>query len=396
MRPHLFFDIGPALHQRAGLARYAGRLAAALAAGHGHEMDLTLVYNRHSGHQPPPDLASVPAISLPLGQYAWRLSILLSQIAGVNYGPLARQIRQNSVFAGATVYHASEHLLPRLPFPTVLTVHDLIFEHFPQHHTRRNAFFLRLAMPLFVRSADVIIAVSQHTKDDLTRLYAAPPEKIHVIYEGVDERFQPAPTDRIAQIRARYSPDRPYLLMVGTLEPRKNHAAALRGLARLKAWGYPHRLLIVGGKGWLFEPIRRMVEDLELAGDVTFSGFAPEEELPALYSAADCVLLPSFFEGFGFPVLEAMACATPVVCSNVSSLPEVAGAAALMAAPEDDDGLAHAVHLVLSQPQLAAALRAAGLAQAARFRWPRCAAQTVELYRQVAQFSSPAARNMAA
>jgi glycosyltransferase involved in cell wall biosynthesis len=384
VRPHIFFDIGPAVHQRAGLARYAGRLATTLAANHAHEIDLTLVYNQHSGHRPPKSLADADSLALPLGQYAWRLSVLLSQLGRVNHQPLASRLKQKrDSAAGLALYHASEHLLPRLSCPTVLTVHDLIFEHYPQHHTRRNAWFLRMAMPLFVAAADAIIAVSQHTRSDLITLYHAPPEKIAIIYEGVDARFQPSPPERIAQAKARFSPDRPYLLMVGTLEPRKNHAAALRALARLKQWGHPHRLLIVGGMGWLFEPTRRLVEDLGLTGDVAFAGYAPDEELPALYSGADCVLLPSLFEGFGFPVLEAMACAAPVVCSNVSSLPEVAGDAALLAAPEDDVGLTHAIHLILSQPQLAERLRLAGLQQAARFRWDQCARETVELYRRL-------------
>ncbi len=201
------------------------------------------------------------------------------------------------------------------------------------------------------------------------------PAKIHVVYEGVDERFQPAAAEEVQRVAALYSPDRPYLLMVGTLEPRKNHAAALRALARLKAWGWPHRLLLVGGRGWLFDPIRRLIDKLGLAGDVHFAGYVPDADLPPLYSGAACVLVPSLYEGFGFPVLEALACAAPVVCSNASSLPEVAGDAALLVPPEDEEALAHAVHLLLSQPPLAAALADAGRRQAARFRWDACAAR---------------------
>lgn len=373
----VLYDISPAVHQGAGLARYAERLATHLLAGQGERIDLRLFYNAHSGHLPPPGLCDLPSRTLPLGQLAWRLSVLASQVSRLPYAPIARSMAAE----GAVVYHATEHLLPRLPAPTVLTVHDLIFERYPQHHTARNRLYLHAAMPLFVRAADAIIAVSRHTRADLVALYGADPAKIHVVYEGVDERFAPASPAEVQRVRAVYSPDRPYLLMVGTLEPRKNHAAALRALARLKAWGWPHRLLLVGGQGWLFDPIRRQIDELGLAGDVHFAGYVPDADLPPLYSGAACVLVPSLYEGFGFPVLEALACAAPVVCSNASSLPEVAGDAALLVAPEDDAGLAAAAHLLLSQPQLAAALAEAGRRQAARFRWDLCARETAAVYK---------------
>lgn len=382
MTTHVLMDISPAVHQNAGLARYTERLAVHLLSAPAEQVALSLFYNAHSGHHPPPSLAQAPTYTLPIGQIPWRLSVLASQLTRFPYQPLAPLLRQ----AGPRpIYHATEHLLPRLATPAVLTVHDLIFERYPQHHTRRNMLFLRTGMPLFVRAATAIIAVSRHTKDDLVARYGVAPQKIHVVYEGVDARFRPASAADVARVQAQYSPDRPYLLMVGTLEPRKNHAAALAALARLKAAGFPHRLLIVGGKGWLFEPIRTLVDQLGLAGDVTFTGYAPDADLPPLYTGAACVLAPSLYEGFGFPVLEAMACAAPVVCSNLSSLPEVAGAAALLVAPADAAALANAVHLILTQPALAERLREDGMAQARLFRWERCAAQTADLYADVGQ-----------
>ena len=337
-------------------------------------MQLRFFYNRHSGHLPPGrPCAAVPAVTLPLGQLAWRLSVLASQLARQTYWPIQRASAGAAARAACPLYHATEHLLPRLDTPTVLTVHDLIFERYPQHHTQRNRLYLRVAMPLFVRAASAIIAVSRHTRNDLVELYGADPAKIHVVYEGVDERFRPAAAGEIRRVAAQYSPDRPYLLMVGTLEPRKNHAAALRALARLKAWGWPHRLLLVGGQGWLFEPIRRQIEEEGLGGDVHFAGYVPDADLPPLYSGAAAVLVPSLYEGFGFPVLEAMACGAPVVCSNASSLPEVAGEAALLAAPEDDEALAHAVQLVLGQPEVAKVMGEMGRVQAGRYRWDVCA-----------------------
>jgi len=379
-RPRVVLDIGPAVHQNAGLARYAERLASHLLAGHSDEIDLTFFYNRHSGHQLPVSLQNEATATIERGQYPWRLGALASQL-----------LRSRALEGGlptSDIYHATEHLLPRLARPTVLTVHDLIFEAFPQHHTWTNRAFLQVAMPLFVRAADAIIAVSQQTRRDLIARYGTSERKIRVIYEGIDDRFAPIGPPAVARIRQQYSPERPYLLMVGTLEPRKNHAAAMRALARLKQAGHPHRLLISGGKGWLFEPVAALVAELGLTDDVTFAGRVPDDDLPALYAGADALLLPSLYEGFGFPVLEAMACGTPVVCADSSSLTEVAGDAALLVPATDDEALAAAVERILTEPGLADGLRRRGAVQAARFRWEKCAAETVAVYREVAEVSS--------
>jgi glycosyltransferase involved in cell wall biosynthesis len=374
----VLYDLSPAVHQRAGLARYSERLATHLLTDQAEQVRLRFFYNTHSGHLPPAALRSTPGLSLRLSQIAWRLSVLASQVARRPYMPLQRYLQKRP----ATIFHATEHLLPRLDSPTVLTVHDLIFERYPQHHTQRNRLFLHVGMPLFVRAASAVIAVSRHTRRDLVELYGADPAKIRVVYEGVDSRFQPASAPEVERIRKKYSPERPYLLMVGTLEPRKNHAAALRALTRLKAWGWPHRLLLVGGRGWQFEPIRRQIEASGLGDDVAFAGYIADDDLPPLYTGAAAVLVPSLYEGFGFPVLEAQACGAPVVCSNASSLPEVAGGAALLIEPEDDEALAHAVHLLLSQPPAAQTLGEEGRRQASRFRWETCARETVEVYKQ--------------
>jgi len=366
-------DVGPAVHQQAGLSRYTERLAAHLLSEQSEQTQLTLLYNAHSGHGLPATLAAAPTHTIPLGQYGWRLSVLASQI-------LRAPIYTRHT-AGAQLYHATEHLLPYLPnTPTVLTVHDLIFEEYPEHHTRLNRLFLQTAMPLFVKAADAIIAVSQQTRRDLIARYQTPSEKIHVIYEGLDPHFQPASQDAIATMRQQYNLHRPYLLMVGTLDPRKNHAAAFRALARIKEAGCPLQLVIVGGKGWLFEPVRALVDELGLTDDVIFVGYVPDEDLSLLYSGADCLLQPSLYEGFGFPILEAMACGTPVICSNSSSLPEVAGDVALQVSPHDDEELAASIQKVLSEPGLADRMREQGVVQAGKFSWDLCATETMAVY----------------
>ncbi len=371
-RLRVVLDAGPAVHQSAGLARYTERLASTLWQKHSDRIDLTLFYNSHSGHRLPSSLESIPSRTVRLGQYSWRLGALACQL-------LRAPLLERRLPAGE-VYHATEHLLPWLARPTVLTVHDLIFERFPQHHTYTNRAFLRVAMPLFVRRADAIIAVSQHTKRDLLDMYGTAPEKVCVVDEGIDEYFRPAAEKDIRRAQEQHSIRRPYLLMVGTLEPRKNHALAFRALARLKAEGWPHCLVIVGGSGWLFDSAQRQVETLQLTDDVIFAGRAPDADLPALYSGADCFLMPSLYEGFGFPVLEAMACGAPVVCSRASSLPDIAGDAARFIEPMDDEGMAETVRQVLSDPNIADNMRRSGARQAARFRWQRAALESVHVY----------------
>ncbi len=211
-------------------------------------------------------------------------------------------------------------------------------------------------------------------------LYRCPSEKIHVIHEGIDKEFRPTSKPEVDRVRAVYDIQRPYLFMMGTLEPRKNHATALQALARLKATGDSHQLVVAGGKGWLFEPVRAQVVELGLENDVIFTGYVPQEDVPALYTGADCVMMPSLYEGFGFPVLEAMACGTPVVCSDASSLPEIAGDAALLVAPTDDEALATNVRRVLDDAELAASLVKRGLERAAQFSWNECTRQTADLY----------------
>lgn len=373
-------DAGPAVHQQAGLSRYAQQLAAYLLAHHREQVQLTLFYNAHSGHTLPPHLQTAPHQTLSIGQYAWRLSVLATQ--------LGRRPFYEQRFPPGQLYHATEHLLPYLRRPTVLTVHDLIFERYPQHHKWTNRLFLTVGMRLFTRTANQIIAVSQQTKRDLIELYQTPADKITVIYQGIDPTFQPAPPSLVQEVQARYSLRdrsgalRPYLLMVGTLEPRKNHLTAMRALVQLKAAGLPHCLVIAGGQGWLFEPIQAQVAALGLIDDVRFTGYVPAADLPPLYSGAAAVLQPTLYEGFGFPVLEAMACGAPVICSNSSSLPEAAGDAALLAPPTDEEALAAAVQRLVNEPDLANTLRLRGNNRAAFFRWERCAEETVALYRR--------------
>lgn len=370
----VLLDAGPIVHQQAGLKRYASQLALHLWQNQRQRLDLQLFHNEHSGHELPTPLKDVPFSTKAMGQYQWRLSVLALQMLNSR--------RYERIMPPTDIYHATEHLLPRLNRRTVLTVHDLIFKRLPETHTWKNRAFLSTGMPIFLRRADAIIAVSPQTKRDLADIYGIEPSRITVIPEGIEESFRPVPSDNSASvdIQKRHGA---YFLMVGTLEPRKNHAAVLKALARLSTQGHKLKLVVAGGQGWKFSPVRDLVEELGLQGQVDFAGFVPEELLPAYYSAARALLQPSLYEGFGFPVLEAMACGTPVLISNRSCLPELTGPNALVIDPDDPDELCAALLRLWQQPVLREELRVGGLRHAKQFTWVETSEQTTELYRSL-------------
>jgi glycosyltransferase involved in cell wall biosynthesis len=262
----------------------------------------------------------------------------------------------------------------------VITVHDLSFLFFPQNFRAMNRIYLKTLTRLSVRRARRIIAVSESTRRDLVHQYGLPPAKVDVVYNGVDAAFRPLPTTEVAAFRRRAGlPDR-FLLFVGTLEPRKNVARLIEAYARLPEGRPP--LLLVGGKGWLYDEIFARVEELNLTHEVRHVGYVPATELPLWFNAAELFVYPSLYEGFGLPALEAMACGTAVVASSASSLPEVVGEAGRLADPFDTEALSSAMSQVLTHQEQREELREAGLKQAQAFTWPKAARQTVGTYRQ--------------
>ncbi len=268
--------------------------------------------------------------------------------------------------------------------PTVITVHDLAFLRFPQAFRRGNRTYLRLFTRLSTRRAARVIAVSESTRRDVIALCGVPAERVIAVPNGVTEAFCPAEPAAVAEFRRRAGlPDR-FILYLGTLEPRKNLVRLLDAYAMWRqASQQDIPLVLAGGKGWFFETIFARVAELGLADSVVFPGFVPAAELPWWYRAADVFVYPSLFEGFGLPVLEAMACGAATITSRTSSLPEVAGEAAVLVDPEDTAALADALSRVLADRALAESLQAAGPRQAAQFSWRRTASETAQVYREV-------------
>ncbi len=271
------------------------------------------------------------------------------------------------------------HVLPLIhPRRSVVTIHDLGYLREPQAHRPLDRLYLDLSNRYHVRAAARLLAISQATKDDLVSRYRVAPERVVVTHLAAGEDMRPVEdAARMAAVRARYGLAGEYLLYVGTLQPRKNLARLMQGFAPVAAQHPALQLVLAGKKGWMYEDIFAQVRQLGLEGRVVFTGYVDTADLPALYSGALAFVFPSLYEGFGMPVLEAMACGAPVVAANTSSLPEVAGDAALLVDPTDVDAISGALARLAGDAALRRELRARGLAQAARFSWERCARETL-------------------
>jgi glycosyltransferase involved in cell wall biosynthesis len=300
---------------------------------------------------------------------------------------LAFELRRRPV----DVLHVQYTAPPFCPAPVITTIHDLAFEHLPETFTRRGQMQLRLTVRRTARRAARVITVSEYSRQDIIRTYRLAPEKVLVTYCGLEARFTPHPetSGEAAAVRRRFGIERDFLLAVGSLQPRKNLARLVRAYARLRAEraDFTPQLVITGRRLWLSGETFAEIERACLKNDVIVTGYAADEELPALYRAATALIYPSLFEGFGLPPLEAMACGTPVVTSSTSCFPEILGDAAVMVDPYDEAALARAMLAVIGDEDLRARLRAAGRARAQRFTWRAAAEKTLALYREVV--SSP-------
>lgn len=366
-------DVSAAINSRAGLGRYARSLAQGLI----DELDAppTLFFNRTAEAAIPPEWRAIPQRSVPFGYKPWRLMVWQGHLLRLSFKRLVPD---------AAVFHATEHLLlPLRGVPTVLTVHDLIFKLFPEHHKRLNHLYLNWAMPLFVKRADAVIAISQATKNDLMRHYGTPDRKITVVHEAAAPHFRVVPDEEVARVRHKYQLPERFLLAVGTIEPRKNLARLVEALAELRRDDHRLKLVIVGAKGWLYEELFERIEALGQQDAVMLTGYVPDSDLPAVFRAATVYVMASIYEGAGLPVLEAMACGVPVISSRESSMPELGADIPRYFNPYDVHNMAEVLDMVLSDDHLRAEMSLAGPKRAARFSWQRTARQTLDVYRSI-------------
>lgn len=371
-------EVTAAVRQGGGIGRYVRELLRALAATDTtHQYRLFFAAQRPRPHRLPSLPGNFTTRSLPFHD------IWLARIWHRLQAPIPVEL-----FTGRVdLYHSPDFTLPPVwpGTPTVLTVHDLSFVRDPDSAAPGLRSYLNTVVPRSVRRATHVVADSKATLDDLVDLYGTPSEKISVLYAGVGANFRAiADAGRRAAVRRRYGlGDAPFVFSISTLQPRKNYLRLVQAFdAALRETDF--NLVIAGGKGWMYADLFEEVERRRLQQRVIFPGFVADGDLPALYSAADAMAYPSLYEGFGLPLLEAMACGTPVLASTAPCLPEVAGDAALLVDPYDVDAIAAGLARLVSDTALRADLTRRGVARAARFRWDDSARQLIKLYERLA------------
>jgi glycosyltransferase involved in cell wall biosynthesis len=370
-------DYTAAIHQSAGIGRYT------------HELVKTLAKLTTKSIQPQYRLFVAGAgknfaPTLPGPNFTWCPTRLTERWLARLWYRLRLPLWIETWTGSLDLFHAPDFFLPpaKPGTPTIVTVHDLSFVREPATTMPGMEAHLNKWVPNSVRRADHVIAVSETTRQDLIELYQTPPEKITTLYHGVTSEFQPVKSPTLlSTLRQKYNlGDSPFVLSVGTIQPRKNYTRLVQAFAQIDK---SFSLVIVGSKGWHYDEIFAEVAKHGLEKRVHFSGFVADADLSALYSAASLFVYPSLYEGFGLPALEAMACGTPVVVSNQSSLPEVVGEAGLLVDPYDADALATAMSQVLSDTTLQQQLAKAGQEQAKKFTWERMGTKLLKLYQQI-------------
>lgn len=299
-----------------------------------------------------------------------------------DYATLGRDLNREKI----DLFHGPSFSVPLVKTcPSVVTIHDMAFRHTPESYTRLNRYYFKVLLPLVVKKVAAIITDSQSSKRDIVNLLSVPEEKVSVVYPGVSPEFRDIRGDESGdRVRCKYKTGKSFIFNVsGLITPRKNLDTLIKAYARLKDTGLIDRkLVIVGRAAWNYGGVFDLVSRLRLDNDVIFTGSVPKEDLVELYNSADLSVFPSLYEGFGFPVIESMSCGTPVVCSNTSSLPELAGEACRLVDPTDDEGLSEAISEILSDTDLRDDMSRRGLVRAKGFDWKETAKRTLEVYRQ--------------
>jgi glycosyltransferase involved in cell wall biosynthesis len=373
-------DYTAATREAAGIGNYVRSLVDAMLALDSTNQYTLLTSGRPPRERPFPSASNVRGRSLVIPDrylnilwYRWRLPISATFFTGQ-----------------ADIYHGPDFVLPPLngKLRKIVTVHDLAFLEHPEYAVPSLAAYLKKVVPEAIASADLVAAVSGETRKMLIEHFSTPPEKIALVPNGIRSYLRRVGDPILLDsIRHKYGLRSPLVLGVGTLEPRKNHLGLIKAFHKATSAANkvarPAMLAIAGGSGWLYEQTQQTVADLKLEKKVRFLGRVSDFELMLLYSLADVFVFPSFYEGFGVPPVEAMACGAPVITSNTSSLPEVVGDAALLVDPHNTGEIAKAMLRVLGSPQLQEELRQKGYQRARSFTWEHSARKMLSLYSQV-------------
>jgi len=368
-------DIRPLLDpQKAGVSLYTLNLVRWLTKRGAH--DYRLFCNSYG--RPFPEDAPPEYINVRHCQARWPNKALNACIAAFGHPRIDRMV------GGAEVLY-----LPNLNFaaagcPTVVTVHDLSFRRYPEFFSPKQRLWHRLIdADSLLKKAAIVIAVSKHTKDDIIETYGIAEDRIRIVTPAVSGEFRPRDEKKIASVRGKYGLPERFILCLGTLEPRKNVEGLIRAFNIIDA---DTDLVIVGGKGWMYDRIFKAAAQSPKRQRIHFLGYVAEWDKPALYCAASAFVYPSFYEGFGIPALEAMACGTPVIASHASSLGEVVGDAGLLINPANHEEIAWAIDSMLDDTALRERCRARGIEKAADFSWEKGAVELEAAFMDAATY----------
>ena len=367
-------DYTPAYEQTGGIGRYVRELANALAL-----VDTSNEYRLFVAGASREKLPTLPG-----DNFSWMPTSITPRWLHRFWHRARIPLPVELLTGPVDLFHATDFVLPptRPATLTLLTVHDLSFVRVPSAASPPLRKYLDTVVPRSVKAADHILADSLATKADLIELYETREGKVTVLYSGVDERFQPVTdTQTIDATKDRYGlGGTSYFLSVGTIQPRKNYSRVIEALSAIRTAGHDLHYVIAGGAGWLEDEMRRTIERTGMTEFVHMPGFVEDHDLPALYSGARALVMASLYEGFGLPILEAMSCGTPVITSNLSSLPEVAGDAAMLVDPYSTDAIRDAIFEIEHDFATRKRLIDSGYEQAKRFSWRNSATQLKSIY----------------
>ena len=287
--------------------------------------------------------------------------------------------------ADVDIHHAHNYFLPyRLKTPSVVTIYDMVYHYFPQTMDNRNLELLRQVLPRSVKESTRILTISENSKKEIIEVFQIDPEKIHIAYPGYDrDIYKEIPEKTTRVVLESMHIQKPFILYMGTLEPRKNIDTLIKAYASLPDVQKTHDLVLSGSVGWNVDSLFQLVERYNLGENIRFTGYVTSEQQTALYNGAVCFVFPSLYEGFGMPVLEAMACGCPVITSNSSSLPEAAGEAAILVDPLDVEALAVAIRSLVEDGALRENLKMKNKKQISRFSWHNTAKSVRNLYESI-------------
>ena len=350
---------------RSGVGNYTAQLLSALAARNDDRRYALLASRTLNGRTPPNTLGQIGR-TFP-NRSAWMQWILPRVLDRLQ----------------PQLCHFTNSIAPlNAPCPIVLTLHDMSLFLHANMHPLKSLLVARPIVPIAARRAAAIITVSQHAKQDIVNVLRVPPGKVYVVYEAAAPQYRMIDDEcELDRVRRKYDLHQPFVLYVGTIEPRKNLSRLVQAFAR--ACRSSTQLVLVGPLGWKYAALLKQIEALQLGTAVRLIGYVPDHDLPALYSLAHVFAFPSIYEGFGLPIVEAMACGAPVLTSNRSSMIELGDGAAQLVDPFSVEAMADGLQRVLSDTTLRAELRCAGLERAAQFSWTRAAEETVRVYEQI-------------